>query len=99
VECSFQLRCAAPQALRIFLTLNYAPALSIPIPGRFCPAVIVASNIVAAIKKNNHVSLVKRLIAGAAEVGWNACKVEVDPVLVGNGIDTVEIADPLVTGE
>jgi hypothetical protein len=64
--------------------------------GRFCPGVIVASKIVAAIEKSNHVSLVKRLIAGVAKVGWNACKVEVDPVLLGNGIDTVKIADPLV---
>jgi hypothetical protein len=44
----------------------------------------VASKIVAAIEKSNHVSLGKRLIAGGAKVGWNACKVEVDPVLLGN---------------
>ena len=56
----------------------------------------MACESVAAIKKRDHVFLIKWLIANFAKVGWNACKVEINPVALSKGIDTVQISDPLV---
>ncbi len=60
------------------------------------PRVIVACEIIAAIKKRDHVFLIKRFVAGIAKVGWNAREVKVNSVALGDGIDAVEISDPLV---
>jgi hypothetical protein len=59
----------------------------------------VARKIVTAIEQRNHVFLVKRLVAGVAEVGRNARQVEVNSVTPGHGIDAIEISDPLVLDE
>jgi len=56
----------------------------------------VACEIIAAIKKRDHIFLVKRLVAGVTEVGRNARKIEINPVASGDRIDTIEISDPLV---
>jgi hypothetical protein len=61
-----------------------------------CPRIIVACEIIAAIKKRDHIFLVERFTAGVAKVGWNARKVEVNSVALGDGIDAVEISDPLI---
>src|ERR1700733_8578328 len=63
---------------------------------RLRPRVIAACGIIAAIEERNHVSLVERFAAGVAEVGWNARKVKVDSVALGDGIDTIEISNPLI---
>ena len=55
--------------------------------------------IIAAIKKRDHIFLVERFVAGVAEVGWNAREVEVYPVTPGDGIDTIEVSDSLVLDE
>jgi len=56
----------------------------------------VASEIIAAGKKLDHVFLVKRLIAGLGKVSRDARKVEVNSVAFGDGIDAVEVSDPLI---
>ena len=56
----------------------------------------MACEVIAAIKKRDHVFLVKRFVAGIAKVGRNAREVKVNSVAFGDGIDTVEISDPLV---
>jgi len=56
----------------------------------------MACEIVAAIKKCDHIFLIKRFIAGFAKIGWNARKVEINSVAPRDGIDTVQISDPLV---
>ena len=56
----------------------------------------MAGEIVAPIKKRDHIFLIKRFIAGFAKIGWNARKVEIDTVAFRDGIDTVQIAYPLV---
>jgi hypothetical protein len=54
----------------------------------------VACEIIAAIKKRDHVFLIKRFVAGIAKVGWNAREVKVNSVALGGGVDTVEIPIP-----
>ena len=54
----------------------------------------MACEIIAAIKKRDHIFLVKRFFAGFVKVRWNARKVEINSVALGNGIDTVQISDP-----
>ena len=56
----------------------------------------MACEIVAAIKKRDHIFLIKRFIAGFAKIGWNAREVEINSVTPGHGIDAIEISDPLV---
>ena len=56
----------------------------------------MASEIIAAGKKLDHIFLVKRLIAGLGKVSRDACKVEVNSVALGDGIDAVEVSDPLI---
>jgi len=56
----------------------------------------MACKIVAAIKKRDHIFLIKWFIAGFAKIGWNARKVEINSVALRDGIDTVQISDPLV---
>src|SRR5450755_3062122 len=60
------------------------------------PGVVVASEIIAAGKKRDHIFLVKRLIAGLGKVSRDARKVEVNSVALGDGIDAVEVSDPLI---
>jgi hypothetical protein len=45
----------------------------------------VACKTIAAIKKRDHIFLVKRLVAGVTEVGRNARKIEINPVASGGG--------------
>ena len=59
----------------------------------------MACEIIAAIEKRDHISLVERLLAGIGKVGWNARKVEVYSFAPGDGIDAVEISNPLVLDE
>src|SRR5882672_8841713 len=47
---------------------------------RLYPGVVMACKIVAAIKKRDHIFLIKRFIAGFAKIGWNARKVEINSV-------------------
>ena len=46
----------------------------------------MAGEIVAAIKKRDHIFLIKRFIAGFAKIGWNARKVEIDTVAFRDGV-------------
>jgi hypothetical protein len=59
----------------------------------------VACEIIAAVKQRDHISLVKRLVAGIAKVGWNAREVKVNSVAPGDRINAVEISDPLILDE
>jgi hypothetical protein len=45
----------------------------------------VACEIIAAIKKRDHVFLIKRFVAAIAKVGWNAREVKVNSVALGDG--------------
>ena len=56
----------------------------------------MACKIVAAIKKRDHIFLIKWFIASFAKIGWNTRKVEINSVALRDGIDTVQISDPLV---
>ena len=56
----------------------------------------MASEIITAIEKRDHISLVERLLAGIGKVGWNARKVEIYSFALGDGIDAVKISNPLV---
>ena len=56
----------------------------------------MASEIIAAIEKRDHIFLVERFIAGIRKVGWNACKVKVYSVALSNRIDSVQVSDALI---
>src|SRR5216684_3066364 len=60
------------------------------------PGVVVASEIIATGKKLDHIFLVKRFIAGLGKVSRNAREVKVNSVALGDGIDAVEVSDPLI---
>ena len=56
----------------------------------------MACEIIAAIEKRDHISLVERFLAGIGKVGWNARKVKVYSLALGDGVDTVKISNPLI---
>src|SRR5665647_2095921 len=60
------------------------------------PGVVVAGESVAAFKKRDHIFLVKGLVAGVTEVGWDAREIKINPITPGDRINTIEISDPLV---
>jgi hypothetical protein len=57
---------------------------------------MVACELIAPIEQRDHVSLIERFIAQAAEVGRNAGEVEVNPVAFRDRIDAVEVANALI---
>ena len=56
----------------------------------------MACEIIAAVKKRIHVSRVKRFMSDIAKVGRNAGEIEIDPVALGDGVDTIEVTYPLI---
>ena len=56
----------------------------------------MACEVIAALEQRDHVFLVERLAALLLEVGWNARKIEVNSVALGDRIDAVEVTDSLV---
>jgi hypothetical protein len=60
------------------------------------PGIAAACKIVAAIEQRDHVFLLERFIAHVVKVRWNARQTEIESVAPGDGIDAVEISDPLI---
>jgi preprotein translocase subunit YajC len=59
----------------------------------------MACQVIAAIKKCDHILLIEGLAAGVAKVGRDAREIEINSIAPGNRIDTIEISDPLVLDE
>ena len=56
----------------------------------------MACEIIAAVKKRVHISGLKRFVVDFVKVGRDARKIEIDPVTLGDGVDTIEVTDPLI---
>jgi len=58
----------------------------------------VAGESVAAFKKRDHIFLVKGLVAGVTEVGWDAREIKINPITPGDRIKGTSNNDDFVVG-
>ena len=59
----------------------------------------MACEVVATVKKCDHIFLIERFVAGFAKISRNARKVEVNSIGLSNRIDPVQISNSLVLNQ